>query len=277
MTEGSEKLQKVLADLGLGSRREIEGWISAGRVQVDGERAHTGQRVGQEAAIEVDGKPVRRRTLDTTRVLVMNKAVGVICSRKDPEGRPTVFDDLQKLQRGRWVAVGRLDFQTSGLLLLTNDGSLANKLMHPSTGLDREYAVRVDGLLSEEEIETLKNGVLIDDVHCSFSDLQHFDGRGRNHWYHAVLMEGRNHEVRNLFAAIGRTVSRLKRVRYGPVVLPSFLRAGRATEMAAEDVAKLCDLVGVAYKTPVKAGRRTDKKARKDKESMLLPYPGMKS
>ena len=185
--------------------------------------AHTGQRVSETAVIEVDGRKLRRRAADTCRVLVMNKAVGLICSRSDPEGRKTVFEGLPKLQRGRWVAVGRLDVQTSGLLLLTNDGTLANKLMHPSTGLDREYAVRVDGELTEEEIETLKRGVLIDDVHCQFSDLQHYDGRGRNHWYHAVLMEGRNHEVRNLFAAIGRAVSRLKRVRYGPVFLPSVL------------------------------------------------------
>jgi 23S rRNA pseudouridine2605 synthase len=273
MSDSGEKLHKVLADHGLGSRREMERWITAGRVKVDGEPAQIGQRVQAEAIIEVDGKALRRRQhAEATRVLVMNKAVGRICSRRDPEGRPTVFDDLPRLHSGRWVAVGRLDVQTSGLLLLTNDGRLANKLMHPSTGLDREYAVRVDGLLSEEEIDTLKSGVLIDEVLCRFSDLQHYDGRGRNHWYHAVLLEGRNHEVRNLFAAVDRAVSRLKRVRYGPVALPSHVREGRTAEMPAEDVKSLCALVGVPYASPPKQGRKPADGAKK-RPSMLLPYP----
>ncbi len=273
MSEGGEKLHKVLADHGLGSRREMERWITAGRVKVDGEPAQIGQRVSPEALIEVDGKAVRRRQqAEMTRVLVMNKAVGRICSRRDPEGRPTVFDDLPRLHSGRWVAVGRLDVQTSGLLLLTNDGRLANKLMHPSTGLDREYAVRVDGQLSEEDIDALKAGVLIDDVLCRFSDLQHYDGRGRNHWYHAVLLEGRNHEVRNLFAALDRAVSRLKRVRYGPVALPSHVREGRTAEMSAEDVKALCALVDVPYAAPPKQNRKAADGPKK-RASMLLPYP----
>ncbi len=273
MSESGEKLHKVLADHGLGSRREMERWITAGRVKVDGAPAQIGQRVSAEAIVEVDGKALRRQQqAEATRVLVMNKAVGRICSRRDPEGRPTVFDDLPRLHSGRWVAVGRLDVQTSGLLLLTNDGQLANKLMHPSTGLDREYAVRVDGQLSDQEIDTLKSGVLIDDVLCRFSDLQHYDGRGRNHWYHAVLLEGRNHEVRNLFAAVDRAVSRLKRVRYGPVVMPSHVREGRTAEMAAEDVKSLCALVGVPYTSPPKQNRK-DTVWGKKRPSMLLPYP----
>ena len=272
-----EKLQKVLADHGLGSRREMERWVSAGRVMVDGEVAHTGQRVSASSVIEVDGKTLRTRT-ETPRVLVMNKNVGVICTRRDPEGRETVFANLPKLQGGRWVTVGRLDVNTSGLLVFTNNGTLANKLMHPSTGLDREYAVRVDGRLTDEEIETLTTGVMIDDAMCRFSDLRHYDGRGRNHWYHAVLLEGRNHEVRNLLASVGRVVSRLKRVRYGPVVLPSYLRAGKVTEMAAEDVAALCKLVDLPYRVPAQAARKGTPSSgpRKKKASMLLPYPELR-
>ena len=269
-----DKLHKVLADQGLGSRREIERWIAAGRVQVDGEPAHVGQRVTGESVIALDGKPLRKALSVYTRVLVMNKAVGTICTRRDPEGRPTVFDDLPKLRTGRWIAVGRLDVQTSGLLLLTNEGELANRLMHPSTMLDREYAVRVDGRLSDEEIQALMAGVEIDGEMCRFSDLQHFNGSGRNHWYHAVLMEGRNHEVRNLFASIGRTVSRLKRVRYGPAVLPSYLRVGRVAEMVDEEVATVCRLVGVRHH---KAPQRGKPQKPKRKESLLLPYPELEA
>ena len=205
-----EKLQKRLAALGLGSRREIETWIAAGRVAVNGELAHLGQRVEDADRIDVDGKRVVAKTSVTPRVLILNKPAGVICTRRDPEGRTTVFDELPKLRGGRWISVGRLDIQTTGLLLLTNDGALADKLMRPATGLDREYAVRVNGKLSESQQARLRDGVTIDGEILRFSDVQYYNGKGVNHWYHVVVMEGRNREVRRLFESVGLVVSRPK-------------------------------------------------------------------
>lgn len=252
----------------------MEQWIADGRVLVNGEAAHTGQRVGPADRIEVDGKPVDRRPAGGCRVLVLNKRAGVICTRRDPEGRPTVFDDLPALGAGRWISVGRLDVQTSGLLLMTNDGALAHKMMHPSTGLDREYAVRVGGRLSDEQMERLKTGVLIEGERLRFSDIQYFDGTGYNHWYHVVLLEGRNREVRRLFEHEGLVVSRLKRVRYGPVVLPSTLRIGQRREMNDQDLRALYALLRLPLSEPQgKAGSRGRAAAPKARDSMLLPYP----
>ncbi len=264
----TQKLQKVLADLGYGSRRELEGWITAGRVSVNGETAHLGQRVAADDVIRVDDRRVKGKQHEYARVLVLNKRIGVVCSRRDPEGRRTVFDELPKLKGGRWISVGRLDIQTTGLLLLTNDGELAHRLMHPSTGLDREYAVRVDGRLEEEALAALQTGVVIDGATHQFSDAQYYNGSGRNHWYHVVLREGKNREVRRLFESVGFTVSRLKRVRYGPVVLPSTLLRGKLTELGSDDLKTLYALL----KLPLNA-RPEPRRGERKQPSLLIPYP----
>ena len=263
----TQKLQKVLAGRGLGSRRELEGWIAAGRVTVNGETAHLGQRVGEKDVIALDGRKLSGRSSEPSRVLVLNKAAGVICTRRDPQGRRSVFEALPKLPAGRWIAVGRLDIQTTGLLLLTNDGELAHRMMHPSTGLDREYAVRVDARLGDAELEALTAGLMVDGERQRFSDVRYYDGSGRNHWYHVALMEGRNREVRKLFAGVGARVSRLKRVRYGPVTLPARLKRGAFTEMDQADLKDLYRLLKLPF-TP-----RRGKVGRKRHESLLLPYP----
>jgi 23S rRNA pseudouridine2605 synthase len=268
----TQKLQKVLADLGYGSRRELESWITAGRVSVNGEAAHLGQRVAGNDVIRVDDRRVKGNQNEYSRVLVLNKAAGVVCSRRDPEGRRTVFEELPKLKGGRWISVGRLDIQTTGLLLLTNDGALAHRLMHPSTGLDREYAVRVDGRLDDEAMSALRDGVVIDGAMHQFSDVQYYNGSGRNHWYHVVLLEGKNREVKKLFESVGFTVSRLKRVRYGPVALPSTLLRGKVTELDADDVKTLYGLLKLPLKIKPEARRRERKRP-----SLLLPYPELES
>ena len=256
----------------MGSRREIEGWIAAGRIQVNGEVAHVGQRVLVQDEVRVDDRRIRLGKATNTQVLLLNKAAGTVCARTDPDGRATVFDELPKLKGGRWVSVGRLDIQTTGLLLLTNDGTLANKMMHPSTGLDREYAVRVDAHLSDDQIQQLLAGIQVDDELLRFSDLQYYDGSGRNHWYHVVLMEGKNREVRRLFEAIGCTVSRLKRVRYGPVILPSWLRLGQWASLQTQDLKQLHRLLSLPYKPPNNPRQRVPRVA---KSSCLLPYPDL--
>ncbi len=283
MTEAAagEKLQKVLAARGLGSRRELEGWIRDGRVTVNGEPAHLGQRVTDGAVIEVDGKPLGRQGASTVpRVLLYNKPVGEVSTRRDPEGRKTIFDNLPDAGKGRWVSIGRLDIATSGLLLLTTDGELANRMMHPSTGLDREYAVRVNGKLSEADRAALIEGIEDDGEVLAFSDIQYFNGRGTNHWYHVVLLEGRNREIRRLFESRGLQVSRLKRVRYGPVVLPSRLARGRSEALSDDDLRELYRILKLPL--PAAAGRRKrnederEKRAGK-KSSVLIPYPELSS
>lgn len=237
---GPQKLHKVLAQAGLGSRRDLEQLIIAGRVSVNGLPAHVGQRIGPGDRVKVNGKLVRfpiagRRP----RVLLYNKVEGEIVSREDPEGRPSVFDRLPRLGRSRWVPVGRLDFNTSGLLLFTTSGDLANRLMHPRYGVDREYAVRVMGQLSGAQREKLLAGVDLDDGVARFAALDDAGGEGANRWYRVRLAEGRNREVRRLFEALGLTVSRLIRVRYGPLVLPRGLRRGAWRELAPEEVDRL--------------------------------------
>lgn len=237
----SEKLQKVLARAGFGSRREIETWISDGRIKVNGKLATLGDRVSESDRILVDGKKMaaRNKQREQRRVLLYNKPEGEISTRKDPEGRPTVFDHLPALKHGRWVAIGRLDFNTSGLLLFTNDGDLANTLMHPSANIEREYAVRVLGKVTPEMIQAMHKGILLDGQLCRFTDIQLFGGSGANQWYHVVLMEGRNREVRRLWESQGLKVSRLKRVRFGPIFIPSKVTRGKFQELATNEIDKL--------------------------------------
>lgn len=241
----SEKLQKVLARAGFGSRRELETWITEGRIKVNGKVATLGDRVTDKDRILVDGKKMapRKQSSEKCRVLLYNKPEGEICTRKDPEGRPTVFDRLPPLKHGRWVAIGRLDFNTSGLLLFTTDGELANALMHPSAEIEREYAVRVLGEVNENKIKAMHEGVLLDGELCRFTDIQHFGGSGVNQWYHVVIMEGRNREVRRLWESQGFKVSRLKRVRFGPIFIPSVVTRGKLQELPAAEIEKLRKLV----------------------------------
>ncbi|MEM9620799.1 MAG: pseudouridine synthase [Pseudomonadota bacterium] len=271
-----EKLQKVLAATGLGSRREIEGWIGQGRILVNGDPAHIGQRVTNRDRIEVDGARVSIARQGTPQVLILNKLAGTVCSRHDEEGRKTVFDTLPRLRSGRWIGVGRLDMQTTGLLVLTSDGALANRMMHPSTGLDREYAVRVNKRLEEAELQQLLAGIDVEGEQLRFSDIRFYDGSEKNFWYHVVLLEGKNREVRRLFEAVGCVVSRLKRVRYGPLILPSWLRAGQWAKLQEADVSSLYQLLGLPYTAPANAGKRDTKsrgRGSEAKTSVLLPYP----
>jgi len=267
----AQRLQKVLARAGLASRREAEDWISAGRVKVNGAEASLGQRVLPSDAIALDGRLLEREVLSACirRVLIYHKPVGEICTRHDPEGRPTVFENLPKLREGRWLNVGRLDINTSGLLLLTTDGELANRLMHPSFGMDREYAVRVHGEVDDAMLERLKQGVKLEDGMARFSDIQKApEGDGINHWYHCVVLEGRNREVRRLWESQGVQVSRLKRVRFGPVFLTSKLAQGRFRELTQAEVDVLSAEVGlepsplpVIKEKPRKAQERMERKA----------------
>ena len=249
----SEKLQKILAQAGIGSRREMERWIEQGRVKLNGEIAKLGERAESKDEIMVDGVKVDHNAKKARRVLVYNKPEGEVCTRVDPEGRPTVFDNLPKLKGERWIAVGRLDINTSGLLLFTTDGELANKLMHPSTNtVDREYAVRVAGDVTDEVIENLKKGVLLEDGMAKFTDVQFFDGDGFNQWYHVCIMEGRNREVRRLWESQEMKVSRLKRVRYGCIFLPKKVSAGKWIELGQKETNDLSGLVGLDPKPVAK-------------------------
>lgn len=252
MSQTGERLQKLLAAAGLGSRREIEGWIAAGRVTVNGKAAELGQRVESLEAVYIDGKPLRRSrsAQSLPRVIVYNKPEGEICSRKDPEGRPSVFEQFPRLRDGRWVLVGRLDLNTAGLLLATDHGELANRLMHPGYGIEREYLVRVNGEVDEAMLARLRKGVQLDDGMAAFDAISERGGSGRNCWFSVVLREGRNREVRRLWEAEGCTVSRLKRVRFGPVFLgPRDLR-GAWRDLDEAGVRQLFALVDLAMPVP---------------------------
>ncbi|NVK36736.1 MAG: 23S rRNA pseudouridine(2605) synthase RluB [Gammaproteobacteria bacterium] len=257
----SDKLQKILAQVGVGSRREMERWIEQGRIQLNGEVAKLGERAGPHDEIKVDGKVIEHKVRTPRRVLAYNKPEGEVCTRNDPEGRPTVFDNLPKLKGERWIAVGRLDINTAGLLLFTTDGELANKLMHPSTQtVDREYAVRVAGEVTDEVIENLKKGVVLDDGMAKFTDVQFFDGDGFNQWYHVCIMEGRNREVRRLWESQGMKVSRLKRVRYGCVFLPKQISVGKWKELDQRDTDELAKLVDLPSRPVAKLDPKELKK-----------------
>lgn len=237
----TEKLHKVLARAGLGSRRHIEEWIQQGRVTVNGEVARIGARIGAGDRLAVDGRPVEVVAGGTApRVLLYHKPLGQLVTRNDPQGRATVFEALPRLDKGRWIAVGRLDINTTGLILFTNDGELANRLMHPSADLDREYIVRVFGEITSGMLADLQSGVELDGRPAAFkSVIRVGKASGSNQTFRVVLTEGRNREVRRLWEAAGCTVSRLKRIRFGPVTLPKDLEPGRWREMSATDVARL--------------------------------------
>jgi 23S rRNA pseudouridine2605 synthase len=235
----SDKLHKVLAGAGLGSRREMEQWIAAGRVSVNGVTAGVGARVSAHDRVLVDGRPLRLRRGEAVRILLYHKPTGEIVSRDDPEGRPAVFDQLPRLRGAKWVAVGRLDFNTSGLLIFTTSGELANRLMHPRHSIEREYAVRVLGELSEEQMQILRTGVPLEDGSAHLDSIEDAGGQGSNHWYNVVLSEGRNREVRRLFEALHLTVSRLMRVRFGPISLPSHLKRGQMRELDDAEIVRL--------------------------------------
>ena len=235
-----ERLHKLLAQSGIGSRREMEELIVEGRVNVNGETAQVGQSASPGDRIKVNGKLVHLKFSNRLpRVIIYHKPEGEIVSRDDPEHRPTVFTSLPRMSGGRWVAVGRLDFNTSGLLLFTTSGDLANRLMHPRYNLVREYAVRVLGELPEGAKEQLLAGVELDDGVAQFATFEEAGGEGANRWYRVSLFEGRNREVRRMFESVGVVVSRLMRVRYGPFVLPSNLKRGHVLELGEADVKKL--------------------------------------
>jgi 23S rRNA pseudouridine2605 synthase len=262
-TSGGERLQKVLANAGMGSRREIEGWISEGRVEVNGTPAILGQRVSPSDSIRVDGRKVSVHKLEAPEreVLVYNKPEGELVTRKDPEGRRTVFQHLPKLKHGRWIPVGRLDINSTGLLLLTTDGELANQLMHPSRQVEREYAVRVMGEVSEAQLKQLVNGVELEDGPARFEEIVESGGEGLNRWFHVVIMEGRQREVRRMWEAVGAKVNRLKRVRYGSVMLDSALKAGRWRYLAETEIDELLVTLGLrsAKKSAYKSARHQPK------------------
>jgi len=237
----SEKLQKVLARAGAGSRREMERWISDGRVSIDGNKAKLGDRVEPQQVIRIDGRIVSQTAMRDVkpRILLYYKPEGEICTRTDPKGRPTVFDRLPLLRNSRWINIGRLDINTSGLLLFTTHGELANRLMRPSYQVEREYAVRVLGKVDSQALERLRRGVELEEGIACFDAISDAGGEGANHWYHVTLKEGRNREVRRLWEAVGVQVSRLIRIRYGPVTLPRRLRIGHSQELDKKDLTVL--------------------------------------
>ncbi|MCA0176069.1 MAG: pseudouridine synthase [Proteobacteria bacterium] len=261
------KLHKMLAQAGVGSRRDMEQAIEEGRVTVNGEVAHTGMRISFGDRIELDGRPVRVRIAPApARVIAYHKPVGEVVTREDPQQRPTVFRNLPRLAHGKWQSVGRLDINTEGLMLFTTSGDLANNLMHPRFGVEREYAVRVLGTLEKEARERLLAGVEIDGQSAAFKSVEEGGGEGVNRWYRVVITEGRNREVRKLFDAVGLTVSRLIRVRYGCVVLPKGLKRGACVDLPEFDVKALLQLTGSGRSAHQRGSdpQRSRNEARKD-------------
>ncbi|MGP1628375.1 MAG: pseudouridine synthase [Giesbergeria sp.] len=252
------KLHKVLAQAGLGSRLEMEQLILEGRISVNSEPAHIGQRIQYGDQIKVNGKPVHYR-IDPppARVIAYHKPVGEVVTQDDPQNRPTVFRKLPRLRQGKWQSVGRLDLNTEGLLLFTSSGELANKLMHPRFGLEREYAVRVLGALSAQERERLLAGVQLDDGMAAFGSIEDGGGEGSNCWYRVTISEGRNREVRRMFESVGHAVSRLIRIRYGAMLLPRGLRRGEFLELGEVDIRALMKAAGGSESPqPMEANRR---------------------
>lgn len=279
MSTTSEKLQKVLARAGLGSRREMETAIAEGRVKVNGQVATLGDRIETRDRVLFDNRPLTLRGAEEVprRVIMYNKPEGELCTRKDPEGRRTVFERLPRLKGERWIAIGRLDINTSGLLLFTTDGELANRLMHPSTQVEREYAVRVMGEVTRQNVVAMVQGVMLDDGPANFTDVQEFGGEGINTWFHVVILEGRNREVRRLWESQGVTVSRLKRVRYGNIFLDKRAKAGEWVELSQAEIDDLAELAGLESRkvpdlTPDEKNRWSrDKHKRKPVQAMRKP------
>ncbi|WP_217538965.1 23S rRNA pseudouridine(2605) synthase RluB [Vibrio metschnikovii] len=266
----SEKLQKVLARAGHGSRRELEALIRAGRVSVNGKVAILGERLEDETAVvRIDGHAVSAKAPEEVicRVLAYYKPEGELCTRHDPEGRRTVFDRLPKIRGSRWISVGRLDANTSGLLLFTTDGELANRLMHPSRQVEREYLVRVFGEINEEKIRNLVRGVQLEDGMARFEDVMYAGGEGMNHTFYVVINEGRNREVRRLWESQGTTVSRLKRVRYGDIFLDKKLPRGGWVELDLKQVNYLRDLVELRPEKETMLDESKDNTSRKRERS----------
>ncbi|AUT68635.1 MULTISPECIES: 23S rRNA pseudouridine(2605) synthase RluB [Paraburkholderia] len=261
--DDAPKLHKVLAEAGMGSRREMEELIVAGRVSVNGEPAHIGQRIMPTDLVRINGKPVKRKLQNKPpRVLLYHKPTGEIVSHADPEGRPSVFDKLPPMKTAKWLAVGRLDFNTEGLLMLTTSGDLANRFMHPRYSVEREYAVRVVGELAEGNRQKLLHGVELEDGPANFLRIRDGGGEGTNHWYHVALAEGRNREVRRMFEAVGLMVSRLIRTRHGPITLPRGLKRGRWEELEDNQVRSLLASVGLKAPAEEKGGRRAEPERR---------------
>jgi 23S rRNA pseudouridine2605 synthase len=245
--KAGERIQKMLAQVGLGSRREIEEWIKDGRITLNGQRAKLGDRCQPSDRITVNGRPIDlgKRSESTTRVLLYHKPSGEVVSRRDPEGRPVIFTQLPRPSRGRWVAIGRLDINTQGLLLVTTNGELANRLMHPSRQIERQYAVRVLGAIDDKVLDRLTQGVVLEDGPAHFEAIEPAGGEGANKWFHVTLREGRNRIVRRLWESQGITVSRLIRIRFAHLELPPYLKAGNCFELPPEQVAILMESVGL--------------------------------
>ncbi|MCF6355502.1 MAG: pseudouridine synthase [Candidatus Polarisedimenticolaceae bacterium] len=262
MTENTppkgERLQKVLANAGFGSRREIETWIKAGRIKVNGQLASLGLRIHGSEQIKLDDKLLKpaRLSAPERQVIIYNKPEGELVTRSDPEGRATVFSRLPRLKSGRWVAVGRLDINSAGLLLFTTDGELANRLMHPSQLIEREYAVRILGKVTEDMLKSMVNGIELEDGPARFEHIVESGGTGANRWFHVVIMEGRKREVRRLWEATGATVSRLIRVRFGPIVMGDRLFAGRSRPLEADELKQLLQAAGLADERGGRGARR---------------------
>jgi 23S rRNA pseudouridine2605 synthase len=247
-----ERIQKVLARGGVGSRREIERWIAEGRLKLNGEIVKLGDRLKARDYLQLNERVVHweKFAVQPTRVLLYHKPTGEVVTRRDPEGRPVVFTQLPTLATARWISVGRLDINTSGLLLVTNNGELANRLMHPSTQVEREYAVRILGDVSEATLEKLKQGVDLEDGKAKFDAIRFFGGEGANKWYHVIVSEGRNRLVRRLWESQEVVVSRLMRVRYGPVVLPERLKACTFYELTDKELDLLFEFAGLERNEP---------------------------
>jgi 23S rRNA pseudouridine2605 synthase len=260
----AERIQKVLARAGLGSRRQIETWIREGKITVNNKPAELGLGISDTDLVRIDGRLVSHAstTITPQRTLIYHKPAGEVTTRKDEAGRPTVFDSLPRIKNARWITIGRLDINTSGVLLVTTDGELAHRLMHPSWEIEREYAVRILGVVDEEILQRLQQGVMLGDGMAAFAAIMDAGGAGANHWYHVLLREGRNREVRRLWESQGLQVSRLIRVRYGPIELPRSLRAGKFQDIERKDLEALYAAVKLEAPAPLPQ-RRPGRKRRR--------------